>query len=83
MYIFSRNTEEITSKLLQNCNILILPGSQTPFDDNELNCLKGFINEGGRILVLLSEGGNPDDNSNTNILLEEFGIVPNIGNKKN
>jgi hypothetical protein len=40
--------------------------------------LKAFVKDGGRILVLLSES-NHNDTSNTNILLEEFGIVPNMG----
>ena len=74
----SRNKDEITSQLLQNCTLLILPGCQQPFEENELNCLKSFIRDGGRVLVLLSES-NHDDTSNINILLEEFGIVPNMG----
>lgn len=58
--------------------MIILPGSQNPFEESELNALKSFINEGGRVLVLLTES-NQDDTSNINILLEEYGIVPNMG----
>ncbi|XP_044265616.1 intraflagellar transport protein 52 homolog [Tribolium madens] len=71
------NKEEISSQLLQNCTLLILPGCQQPFEETELNCLKSFIKDGGRILVLLAES-NHEDASNTNILLEEFGIIPNM-----
>jgi intraflagellar transport protein 52 len=74
----SRNKDDISPQLLQNCTLLILAGSQQPFDENELDCLKAFVKDGGRILVLLSES-NHNDTSNTNILLEEFGIVPNMG----
>ncbi|XP_030764193.1 intraflagellar transport protein 52 homolog [Sitophilus oryzae] len=70
------NREEITSELLKNCNVLILPGSQMIFEENELMVMQNYIENGGRILVLLTEGKS-DDPSNVNILLETFGIVPN------
>ncbi|XP_022900592.2 intraflagellar transport protein 52 homolog [Onthophagus taurus] len=71
------NKEEVSSQLLKNANLIILPGPQNPFDESELNSLKTFINEGGRVLVLLSES-NQNDISNINILLEEYGIIPNL-----
>lgn len=58
--------------------MLILPGSQTPFEENELNALKTYISNGGRVLVLLSES-HENDTSNTNIFLEVYGIIPNMG----
>ncbi|RZC33129.1 intraflagellar transport protein 52 -like [Asbolus verrucosus] len=75
------NKDEISSQLLQNCTLLILPGAQHPFEEGELSCLKAFVKDGGRILVLLSESSH-DDASNTNIFLEEFGIVPNMGSSE-
>lgn len=71
------NKDEITPQILQNCSLMVLPGSQAPFEENEINALKGFINNGGRVLILLTEG-NPSDTCNINILLEIFGITPNI-----
>ncbi|KAJ8940638.1 hypothetical protein NQ318_020695 [Aromia moschata] len=71
------NKEELSSQILQNCSLLILPGPQSSFEENELNVLKSFINNGGRVLILLTEG-NANDVCNVNILLEFFGIVPNI-----
>ncbi|XP_018561453.1 intraflagellar transport protein 52 homolog [Anoplophora glabripennis] len=71
------NKEEITPQILQNCSLIVLPGSQMPFEENEINTLKNFINSGGRILIFLTEG-NPSDTCNINILLEIFGIIPNI-----
>lgn len=71
------NKEEIMPPILQNCSLIVFPGSQAPFEENEINCLKNFINNGGRVLIFLTEG-NPSDTCNINILLEIFGITPNI-----
>ncbi|XP_019866544.1 intraflagellar transport protein 52 homolog [Aethina tumida] len=71
------NKEELSWQILQNCSLLILPGSQTPFEENELNALKTYISNGGRVLVLLSES-HENDTSNTNIFLEVYGIIPNM-----
>lgn len=58
--------------------MIILPGSQSPFTENELKVLKNYLHDGGgKILILLFET-NKGDISNTNILLEEFGIIPEI-----
>lgn len=69
--------DEITMQLLNNCELLILPGPQLPLEESELNALSTFINKGGRILVLLFEQ-NQNDKSNIHIFLEEYGIIPNI-----
>lgn len=71
------NKEEISSQILQNCLVFIIAGPQLPFEEHEITTLKEFISNGGRILVLLSEG-NPNDKCNINILLEHFGIIPNL-----
>ncbi|XP_056648099.1 intraflagellar transport protein 52 homolog isoform X2 [Diorhabda sublineata] len=39
--------------------------------------MQNYIESGGRMLILLTEG-NPADTCNINILLEHFGIIPNI-----
>lgn len=59
-----------------------MAGSQNPFEESELNILKSYLQNGGRILVLLSES-NENDTGNVNILLEDIGIVPNMGTKNN
>ncbi|XP_018321925.2 intraflagellar transport protein 52 homolog [Agrilus planipennis] len=71
------NKEEVTETLLKNCNLLILPAPQAAFNENEIESMKKYLNNGGNILVLLSET-NDNDKSNINILLEEYGIVPNM-----
>ncbi|XP_076265414.1 intraflagellar transport 52 [Rhynchophorus ferrugineus] len=71
------NRDEITSELLKNCNVLILPGSQMVFEESELKTMQNYIENGGRMLVLLTEG-KPEDPCNINILLEHFGVIPNL-----
>ncbi|KAJ8918868.1 hypothetical protein NQ315_011160 [Exocentrus adspersus] len=71
------NREEITPQILQNCWLMVLPVPQNPFEESEITSLKNFINSGGRVLILITEG-NPNDTCNINILLEIFGIIPNI-----
>lgn len=71
------NRDEITSDLLKNCNILILPGAQMFFEESELKIMENYIQEGGKMMVLLTEG-SPNDPTNIHILLENFGIIPNI-----
>ncbi|CAG9762729.1 unnamed protein product [Ceutorhynchus assimilis] len=62
--------------LLKNCNLLILPTSQTCFEAAELEAMKNYVQEGGQMLVLLTEGSQ-NNKCNINIFLEHFGIVPN------
>lgn len=71
------NKLEISPQVLKDCSLLILPASQDVFLEKELESLKSFIQDGGKVLVLLNEG-NPDDKCNINILLETFGIIPNM-----
>lgn len=44
-----------------------------------MNSIRGFINNGGNVLVMLGEGGEKKYNTNINFLLEEFGIMINNG----
>lgn len=71
------NKLEISPQVLKDGSLLILPASQDVFLEKELESLKSFIQDGGKVLVLLNEG-NPDDKCNINILLETFGIIPNM-----
>ncbi|KAF5304726.1 hypothetical protein FQA39_LY09503 [Lamprigera yunnana] len=71
------NKDEITNQLLQDCAILILPGSRNPFSETEIEVMKAYVENGGKVLILLYES-NQDDTSNVNILLEQYGITPNM-----
>lgn len=74
---FFINKEEISTRTLQNCTIFILAGPQLSFEESEINSMKNYVESGGRILILLSEG-NSNESCNINILLEHFGIIPNL-----
>jgi intraflagellar transport protein 52 len=41
--------------------------------------MKGYLDSGGSILVLLGEGGEKNYQTNVNFLLEEYGIMINTG----
>ncbi|XP_056648098.1 intraflagellar transport protein 52 homolog isoform X1 [Diorhabda sublineata] len=71
------NKEEITENTLRNCLVFILAAPQITFEESEINIMQNYIESGGRMLILLTEG-NPADTCNINILLEHFGIIPNI-----
>lgn len=74
---FFRNKSEITTELLKSIKILVLAGPQEKFTEIEFKCLKEFITNGGKIIVLLGEGGEIDFNTNINFLLEDYGISIN------
>ena len=45
----------------------------------QFNVLRSYLEEGGSVLVLLSEGGESKANTNINFLLEECGVLVNSG----
>ncbi|KAJ8681260.1 hypothetical protein QAD02_017047 [Eretmocerus hayati] len=71
------NTEVLTQEFLAIGKILVLPGPKNKFTELEMNSIRGYINGGGNVLVMLGEGGEKKSNTNINFLLEEFGIMVN------
>ncbi len=57
--------------------MLLLGGPRAPFNVQELNDIKQYLNEGGRVLVLMHEGGEQKQGTNINYLLEQMGIMVN------
>lgn len=49
-----------------------------PFTFPELDVIQNYLDDGGRVFVLLSEGSSMPQ-SNINIFLEKYGITPNSG----
>lgn len=45
----------------------------------QLELLKQYLDGGGKILVMLGEGGEIKYDTNINFLLEEFGVMVNNG----
>ena len=45
----------------------------------QFHVLREYMDAGGCVLVLMTEGGELKQNTNINFLLEEFGIMVNNG----
>lgn len=64
---------------MKGVKLIIFTGPNDNFTENEIHCLKTYIEEGGSVLVTLGEGGEKLFQTNINFLLEEFGIMVNNG----
>jgi intraflagellar transport protein 52 len=64
---------------LKSAKVFILAGPREKFNENEINCLKKYIDGGGSLLVMLGDGGENQFQTNINFLLEEYGIMINNG----
>ncbi|CAH0387346.1 unnamed protein product [Bemisia tabaci] len=71
------NKDELSSSQLQGVTILVLAGPQEMFSEGEFDAIKKFMESGGSVFVMLSEGGEKSSKTNVNFLLEEFGIMIN------
>ncbi|KAG6451521.1 hypothetical protein O3G_MSEX007191 [Manduca sexta] len=71
------NREELTPNILQDVKILVVPGPQNVFNDEELASMKGMVERGDSVLVAMVDGGEERMNTNINFFLEEYGIVVN------
>ncbi|XP_048819134.1 intraflagellar transport protein 52 homolog isoform X45 [Lagopus muta] len=69
--------DEITSENLLGVKVWITAGPREKFNAAEFSVLKKFVEDGGAILVMLSEGGESRSGTNINVLLEEYGIAFN------
>ncbi len=45
----------------------------------QFDAVRGYLDGGGCVLVMMSEGGEGKLNTNINFLLEEFGVIANSG----
>lgn len=48
-----------------------------PFNAQELQDIRKYLDEGGRVLITMSEGGEQKNNTNINAMLEQVGISVN------
>merc|ERR1740120_479691 len=55
-------------------SLVIFAGPNEMFTAEEFEATKGYMRQGGSVLILLGEGGEGKHNTNVNYLLEEFGI---------
>ncbi|KAL1400979.1 hypothetical protein pipiens_006988 [Culex pipiens pipiens] len=76
-YRVESNKNDITPEILKGATVFVLAGPQEKFTETEFQYLKDYIAEGGRLLLLLGEGGEVQFNTNVNFLLEEYGMTIN------
>jgi intraflagellar transport protein 52 len=55
----------------------LLGGPRLPFNAQELQDIRKYIEEGGRCMIMMSEGGEQKANTNINAMLEQVGISVN------
>lgn len=78
-FLLFRNHDVLSEESLANAQVLIVAEPRNKFTELEMNTIRGFINGGKNVLVMLGEGGENKLNTNINFLLEEFGIMVNNG----
>lgn len=73
------NKEDLSDEFLNQIEVLIIASPRAKYTETEFGHLRKFLQTGGRLLVLLGEGGERRSGTNVNFLLEEFGIAINSG----
>ena len=68
------NKVEITYKRLKESDLLLLGGPRDAFTGQELQDIRRFIDEGGKCLIMLGEGGEHKHETNINAMLEQVGL---------
>lgn len=76
-YRVAVNQSEISLESLAEAKLVILAGPHEMFSHPELEALSTYIQGGGNVLILYSEGGEGKLGTNLNYLLEEFGMSVN------
>ena len=69
------NKESLSPGRLENCQLLIVGSSQTPFVDEEIGVIKDYVGGGGSLAIFACEGGLQSPESNINELTRDFGIT--------
>lgn len=71
------NNNTITAEVLQKVTVFVLAGPRALFTEDEFNVIRDYLNNGGSLLVMFTEGGEAKLKTNVNFLLEEFSIMVN------
>ena len=66
-----RNKDPISEDCFYDGDLIVFGGSREPFTTDEFNCMKKWLNKGGRMMVMLGDGGEKLVGTNLNYLLEE------------
>ena len=76
-YSITTNREPITIDRISDSALFVIPAPREMFTKEEFDALKLFIQGGGNLLVLFTEGAETKLKTNLNYLLEQFGIFAN------
>jgi len=57
--------------------LVIFGSPREKFSKPEFDALKNYLEDGGNIMVMFSEGGETKYNTNLNYLLEQYGVSVN------
>lgn len=69
--------DALTPEKLKGVRLWVTVGPREKFTASELEALKDYLEGGGRVMVLLGEGGETKHETNINFFLEERGIMVN------
>lgn len=64
-------------KKLRECSLLLLGAPKLPFTAQELQDIRLYIEHGGSVMIVMSEGGENKLQTNINAMLEQVGISCN------
>ncbi|XP_054169236.1 intraflagellar transport protein 52 homolog [Oppia nitens] len=71
------NKEEITNEILSQSTIFVILSPKSKYNDIEFKNIRKYIQNGGKLWLMLGEGGERKASTNVNFLLEEYGIAIN------
>eukprot|EP00730_Choanoeca_flexa_P020033 TRINITY_DN9794_c0_g1_i1.p2 TRINITY_DN9794_c0_g1~~TRINITY_DN9794_c0_g1_i1.p2 ORF type:complete len:428 (+),score=73.70 TRINITY_DN9794_c0_g1_i1:101-1384(+) len=69
--------DQLVAEKLEDVSVLVFMGPRQKFTAAEFDVLRGFLDGGGSLLMLLGDGGETRLDTNVNFLLEEYGIMVN------
>lgn len=62
---------------MNECDLLLLGCPRLPFTAQELQDIRRYVEEGGKCMIMMAEGGEQKLNTNINAMLEQVGISVN------
>eukprot|EP00112_Aurelia_sp_Birch-Aquarium-sp1_P008013 Seg1876.4 transcript_id=Seg1876.4/GoldUCD/mRNA.D3Y31 product="Intraflagellar transport protein 52" protein_id=Seg1876.4/GoldUCD/D3Y31 len=71
------NKDEITLDRLSAGKVVVFAGPREKFKASEFDAIKQYIDNGGNVIVMMSEGGENSFKTNINFLLEDYGVMVN------
>ena len=66
-----RNKDEVSLERLSEADVVVFGGPREPFTAAEFKEIKNWLNNGGRAIVMIGDGGEKQTGCNFNYLLEE------------